>query len=906
MYGLWTFSKGDGYMKTHQNIRLNWMKIKKLLLIPLIVLGVSACNGGGGGSGGTATSAAAVSTSPSVDFSGQAQLSTPTVAAATGNSCLTVTSASTTQNTASWVSGSFVITNSCSTTASVNGLQISMAAANSSLTAKSFSFNSQTGFVYPAPVYWAATTMTVANSTTVNGKTSLLLTVNTADNGVINSKSTATISYGYNPSGKSLGTITFNIGNSPSPTPTPTPTPTPESGGSCPGIAAWNSTTVYPTAGYVVVYSGIEYRNNWWTQGDNPATKSGPSGSGQPWTSIGSCVSPAPTTQGSIALSVDATSLKSVCTGSTSCNIPLVLNGQNGAFQSTVTTITNSNAGTIVKVNVTGLNTGNYTLTVPNGSLPSQVTFSAAPISVVAGTTPVSATATFSVTPISTGSVNYTVVQPNGITLGSNSITVNLVNSSNATVGSNATTFGQAASFNNITAGSYNLTSYGLADAKTGVYYSPLKQAATITAGAATNLGNVNFTKVSSGIVPVILSVTGLQGNDVATVTVTDSYNYTFNVFSVANGQTSLNMLNNDNVVFNISIPTKYKTVSPVSATISSGKVVSIGVSQAPAPVGQIVGYYETWLARATWEASTYSLANIPAYVNTITIAFAKPDAVYTSGSFSGTGLDFTPSFSLVESSIAIAHSKGQKVLLSVGGATYQNFTNLHEVDLANIVKDLHLDGIDIDFEPSAGNCSNLNTTSISCPTDVQLESYISRLRTALDKVRPGLTLSAAVWSIGAYGTPTYPTTQNGIVKYGPVGANSGIWVNPLKNVGSKLDELFLMSYDAGVYTPTGTTCSSYACYDPSAALSAYKAIYSGPIYQGIEVPPEAWGGNVLTPTNSVNLATTAASLGAAGTMIWALEVQGNGYTSNSFLQPICLLYNPSATSLCSQLVPLN
>nr|WP_297525498.1 carbohydrate-binding protein [uncultured Roseateles sp.] len=27
------------------------------------------------------------------------------------------------------------------------------------------------------------------------------------------------------------------------------------------------------------------YRANWWTQGDNPATRSGPVGTGQPWTS---------------------------------------------------------------------------------------------------------------------------------------------------------------------------------------------------------------------------------------------------------------------------------------------------------------------------------------------------------------------------------------------------------------------------------------------------------------------------------------------------------------------------------------------------------------------------------------------------------------------------------------------
>ncbi|MCI0998424.1 hypothetical protein, partial [Pseudomonas corrugata] len=31
------------------------------------------------------------------------------------------------------------------------------------------------------------------------------------------------------------------------------------------------------------------YTANWWTQGDDPATHSGATGSGQPWTSTGAC-----------------------------------------------------------------------------------------------------------------------------------------------------------------------------------------------------------------------------------------------------------------------------------------------------------------------------------------------------------------------------------------------------------------------------------------------------------------------------------------------------------------------------------------------------------------------------------------------------------------------------------------
>jgi chitinase len=52
--------------------------------------------------------------------------------------------------------------------------------------------------------------------------------------------------------------------------------------------AAWSSTAVY-TAGEQASENGINYTANWWTQGNDPATNNGGPGSGQPWTSNGSC-----------------------------------------------------------------------------------------------------------------------------------------------------------------------------------------------------------------------------------------------------------------------------------------------------------------------------------------------------------------------------------------------------------------------------------------------------------------------------------------------------------------------------------------------------------------------------------------------------------------------------------------
>jgi chitinase len=57
-------------------------------------------------------------------------------------------------------------------------------------------------------------------------------------------------------------------------------------GGTC--APAWSATQVY-TGGNTASENGNNYTANWWTQGNDPATSSGPAGSGQPWTSNGSC-----------------------------------------------------------------------------------------------------------------------------------------------------------------------------------------------------------------------------------------------------------------------------------------------------------------------------------------------------------------------------------------------------------------------------------------------------------------------------------------------------------------------------------------------------------------------------------------------------------------------------------------
>ena len=100
--------------------------------------------------------------------------------------------------------------------------------------------------------------------------------------------------------------------------------------------------------------------------------------------------------------------------------------------------------------------------------------------------------------------------------------------------------------------------------------------------------------------------------------------------------------------------------------------------------------------------------------------------------------------------------------------------------------------------------------------------------------------------------------------------------INMMNAVGSNLDQLNVMSYDAG------TT------YNPVEALEAYSYYFSGPVTLGVEVPPEAWGGSVLTLEALNRLTSAVVSRGTAGMMLWAIQKESSGITPTEVSQSIC------------------
>jgi hypothetical protein len=225
-------------------------------------------------------------------------------------------------------------------------------------------------------------------------------------------------------------------------------------------------------------------------------------------------------------------------------------------------------------------------------------------------------------------------------------------------------------------------------------------------------------------------------------------------------------------------------------------------------PIGT---YYQSWSAPWVSRGEDLDLSKIASPVNVVYLSFCTADCTYVKGSnsFGGTGLAFSSDFAVVKKSIEILKNKGVVVMLSVGGATYP-FTTYNARNVADLCNDLGCHGIDIDWEDEHGF--------------ERFGKLISDTRNAL----PDGCVSTAAFSVGAYG-------EGNFVNSPPGSSRTGMNIQGLKSDGEKLDWINIMSYDAS------------PIFDPIESFKAFRSFYKGPLLIGEEVPPEAWGGNVIT-----------------------------------------------------------
>lgn len=234
--------------------------------------------------------------------------------------------------------------------------------------------------------------------------------------------------------------------------------------------------------------------------------------------------------------------------------------------------------------------------------------------------------------------------------------------------------------------------------------------------------------------------------------------------------------------------------------------------ARAEAPL--LMGFYETWSEPANQPAEKTRFARLPAGIDIVALAFAKPDLDFPGGTdLKGTGLEVPFDATVMAKAISLyrRRSPETRVLLSLGGAVYDRWDRYDPTAAARLVEALGLDGIDLDYEPPNPACRP-EAGSVTCESDAVWRDLVRRTRIALP--RPML-LTLQAWSIGAYGAGRF-------IDAPPAGRHAGsmLWL-ARDPIAKEVDLVSITAYDAGLR------------FDPLEAFAAYRAIWSGPLLLG-------------------------------------------------------------------------
>jgi hypothetical protein len=431
----------------------------------------------------------------------------------------------------------------------------------------------------------------------------------------------------------------------------------------------------------------------------------------------------------------------------------------------------------------------------------------------------------------------------------------------------------------------YEVNLPGLAYPSLDKFISPLQLITPrIVNGSELNM-NITYGNASTnGLFNVSVNVSGYNGSQAVPISfISNQQKYVYvDDFLAINSSQIWKFPLNEQIKMIPNVPQGWKVkVIPDIISSATSQVNFFFTRENP----YIAGYYESRFSKWASSGKDHSLSQIPSYISRVLLAFASPNNNYVAGSesFRETGLLFISEFHVIKSAIAIGKESNpnQKFILSVGGPNYQ-WIDINYQGLIDLMNDLGLDGIDLHYL-EIPSCTGVDSNNLTCSSDQSLIQIIDKLKALLpnDKI-----LTAAVISVGAYGTTNFP-----ISKYGPQSIYSGMWVNPLKNSKNKLDEIFIISYDSSL------------TYSPTDGFDAYKSLFDKRIYLGLEVPNESWGGYVLNVSDAMKFSNHSRNNNGNGVFIWSLEKSNENVNANDFIRPICILYGYSN---CAQLIPSN
>ena len=227
--------------------------------------------------------------------------------------------------------------------------------------------------------------------------------------------------------------------------------------------------------------------------------------------------------------------------------------------------------------------------------------------------------------------------------------------------------------------------------------------------------------------------------------------------------------------------------------SLGAGSPTATATTGAPTPTfmppsGKVfVGYWENWQGESgdTW----IPLNSVNDKYNVLIVAFPT---VLSDGTVTMTGLEGSLNPSVAD--VATAHSRGKKVLISIGGAlgstsfsmTAQSQEDNFVASIIGIVDTFHYDGVDIDIE------RNLDAPGPPDNPGGSVAHVISALNRLKDHYGPNFMLTFA------------PETANTVGAIGPCGAYGGIWGNylPIFNaLKSRITFVHMQYYNtAGMY----------------------------------------------------------------------------------------------------------
>lgn len=267
-----------------------------------------------------------------------------------------------------------------------------------------------------------------------------------------------------------------------------------------------------------------------------------------------------------------------------------------------------------------------------------------------------------------------------------------------------------------------------------------------------------------------------------------------------------------------------------------------------------LMGFYESWSERPGAPPSATRLANLPQHLDILALGFARPDLSYAGGNdLTATGLEMP--FGVTETAQALAlfrqRSPRTRIVLSLGGATYNRWDAYVPDAAARLVAALGLDGVDLDYEPEDPGCRpRPERNDIGCESDAVWADIIRRTRTHLP--RPAL-VTAQAWSVGAYGAGSFADAL-------PPARHTGsmLWLGR-EAVAAELDLVAIMAYGAG------------RRFDPLLAFAAYRDIWPGRLLLGARIGGVGGGGPPATASTLTRYAKEMARDPRAGVMLYTL-----------------------------------